>query len=79
LVDLGEVLAELLDHTRSGTYVKRYRKAWVESIPSGPRPLNLDGEPFEAGRVRFEVIPAAIKLVLPRECPLLKDNHLTQD
>jgi lipid kinase YegS len=31
LIDLGQVLSELYDYNRSGTYVKRYRKTWVES------------------------------------------------
>jgi diacylglycerol kinase family enzyme len=34
-------------------------------------PTNLDGEPYTTNCIRFEVIPGAIKLVLPEDCQLL--------
>ena len=72
LVDLGEVIAEIIDYEHSGTYVKRYQKKWVESIPYQRRSVNLDGEPYEADTIRFEIVPGAIELVLPEGCPTLK-------
>ena len=71
LIDLGQVLSELYDYNRSGTYVKRYKKTWVESIAERKAPVNLDGEPYMADRIRFEVVPDALRMVLPRECPML--------
>jgi len=76
IADLGQVIAEMLDYTHSGTYVKRFQKAWVESIPYQKRSVNLDGEPYEADTIRFEVIPGEIMLILPKECPTLKNSGL---
>ena len=76
MTDLGEVIAELLDYEHSGVYVKRFQKRWVESIPFQKTSVNLDGEPYEAERIRFEVVPSAIALVLPKHCPLLKNTGL---
>jgi len=76
MTDLGEVIAELLDYEHSGIYVKRFQKRWVESIPFQKTSVNLDGEPYEAERIRFEVVPSAIALVLPKHCPLLKNTGL---
>jgi lipid kinase YegS len=69
--DLGQVVAEILDYEHSGTYVKRFRKPWVDSIPSQKRSVNLDGEPYAAGDIHFEVMPGEIMLVLPKGCPTL--------
>jgi lipid kinase YegS len=71
IADLGQVVAEILDYEHSGTYVKRYRKKWVDSIPSQRRSVNLDGEPYEADTIHFEVVSGEIKLILPKGCPTL--------
>jgi lipid kinase YegS len=71
LIDLGQVLSELYDYNRSGTYVKRYRKTWVESYAERKAPVNLDGEPYMAEHIRFEVVPEALRMVLPHYCPML--------
>jgi len=34
-------------------------------------PINLDGEPIKANKIRFEVLPGAIKLVLPENCSMI--------
>lgn len=49
----------------------RVRLPWVELHSAEPVRLNLDGEPFEARRLRIECVPAALRMVLPRDCPLL--------
>lgn len=72
MTDLGEVIAELFDYEHSGMYVRRFQKRWVESIPFQKTSVNLDGEPYEAEKIRFEVLPSAITMVLPKYCPLLK-------
>jgi lipid kinase YegS len=72
VTELGEVIAEMLDYEHSGMYVKRFQKQWVESIPFQKTSVNLDGEPYEAERIRFEVVPLAVDLVLSKHCPLLK-------
>lgn len=47
------------------------RLPWVELRSTGPVRLNLDGEPLEARRLRIDCVPAALRMVLPRDCPLL--------
>lgn len=73
--DLLQVLAEAKSLNAQGRYVKYIQASWVEFI-AGERlmPVNLDGEPFSAQKIRFDVIPGAIDLVLPADCPLLKGN-----
>ena len=73
MIDLGQVIAEIRDFEHSGTYVKRYQKRWVESIPYQKRWVNLDGEPYEADTIRFEVLHHEIGLILPKECPTLQN------
>lgn len=68
--DLPQVLSELNDPELSGTYVKRYRVPWAEWDAAAEVPINLDGEPIRAKKVRFEVLPGALKVVLPADCPM---------
>ena len=76
MIDLGQVIAEIRDFEHSGTYVKRYQKSWVESIPYQKRWVNLDGEPYEADTIRFEVLHHEIGLILPKGCPTLRHSGL---
>ncbi len=69
---LPQVLSELANQDTDGEYVRRIRTPWVEWHSDEVMPINLDGEPIAARRIRFEAIPAAIKLVLPTQCPLLR-------
>jgi len=72
IVDLGQVISEILDYERSGTYVKRFQKTWIESIPYQKRSVNLDGEPYEADTIRFEIVQKELNLILPKGCPTLQ-------
>lgn len=69
---LGQVIKELTGPKTNGQYVKRFRVPWAEWKSDIEIPINLDGEPIKAKRMRFEVLPGAIQLVLPDDCPLLK-------
>jgi lipid kinase YegS len=68
--DLGQVIQELMESEASGDYVKRFRVPWAEWESDVAMPINLDGEPIKTNKIRFEVIPGAIHLVLPENCPL---------
>lgn len=68
--DLGQVVKELTEPETSGVYVKRFRVPWAEWESDVEMPINLDGEPIKARQIRFEVLPGAIQLVLPDNCPL---------
>ena len=71
---LGQVIKELTDTEASGDYVKRFRVPWAEWESDIEMPINLDGEPIKTNNIRFEVLPGAIKLVLPENCPLITSN-----
>jgi lipid kinase YegS len=72
LSDIGQVIQEIFDPSSGdGKYVRRFRSRWVESWPEARRSVNLDGEPFEADHIRFDVLPGEIDLVLPEGCPCL--------
>lgn len=57
-------------------FKKLFRAREVEFIPSeeGLRRINLDGEPYEADRFAFSILPGALSLVLPDETPLLRSG-----
>jgi len=70
--DVTQVVQEILNPGMDGKYVRRFRSSWVESWPSRRRSVNLDGEPFEAGHIRFDVLPGEIELVVPENCPCIQ-------
>ncbi|MFY1020504.1 lipid kinase YegS [Ectopseudomonas khazarica] len=47
------------------------RLPWVEVEASEGLGLNLDGEPMTSERLRFDAVPAALRLHLPEHSPLL--------
>ncbi|MFK4073278.1 lipid kinase YegS [Ectopseudomonas khazarica] len=47
------------------------RLPWVEVEASEGLDLNLDGEPMTSERLRFDAVPAALRLHLPEHSPLL--------
>lgn len=49
----------------------RTRLPWVEIKASRGLDINLDGEPLQGDRLRFEVRPAALQVHLPADSPLL--------
>jgi lipid kinase YegS len=71
LIDVAQVVSELLDPSIKGEFVKRFQTTWVESIPKNIRSVNLDGEPYEAEKIHFEILPKEIEMVLPKNCPCL--------
>jgi lipid kinase YegS len=71
LIDVPQVVSELLDPSIKGKFVKRFQTTWVESIPQNMRFVNLDGEPYEAEKIHFEILPKEIEIILPKNCPCL--------
>lgn len=71
--DLGLVLNELQDFDNPNNRFVHYRQAagFEMEIPGRLR-VNLDGEPYRWDRIRFEVRPKAIHVVLPEGCPLIQ-------
>ena len=73
--EIPAVIDELMQGDAfSGKFVKRNQVRSLEWSSDSVMPVNLDGEPLNAKQITFEVLPGAIKLVLPRLCPVLKRN-----
>ncbi|MFK5923679.1 MAG: lipid kinase YegS [Verrucomicrobiota bacterium] len=71
--NLAQVISEIKTLSPDGQFAKLIQEPWVEIASDGKIiPFNLDGEPYRAKNIRFEVVPSAIKFVLPESCPLLK-------
>ena len=66
-----QVVAELLADDARGQFVTRVRVPWIEVSAPMPIPVNLDGEPVNGTQFRFACEPAAIRMVLPADCPCL--------
>ena len=69
LSDIPQVIQEIQNPAADGRYVIYFQTPWLESKSEEVIPLNLDGEPYRNKRVRFEIVPGAIDLVLPESCP----------
>jgi lipid kinase YegS len=66
-----QVVREIREPGSQGQYAKRYQVPWIELDSNQVVPINLDGEPANSKKTRFEVQPGAIQLVLPADCPVL--------
>lgn len=67
-----QVINELRNPALNGQFVKRHRIPWIEWESPSQMPINLDGEPVQVKRIRFECLPGSIALVLPPDCPMLE-------
>ncbi|MGE7992796.1 lipid kinase YegS [Pseudomonas sp. NPDC089554] len=77
LLDIGilpapqEVVGALRELLAGEGLFVRARLPWVEIKSSQGLDINLDGEPLQADSLRFEACPAALRLHLPADSPLL--------
>ena len=71
LIDIPQVLWEIQNPSVSGEFVKYLQVPWVECSAHDEIPVNLDGEPYHSNCIRFEVLPSAIDLVIPKDAPCL--------
>ena len=69
--DLPQLAEEVKNLSENGKFISYYQTSWVEFSNDTPMPVNLDGEPFQVNQARLDVIPQALPVVLPRDCPLL--------
>jgi len=72
LIDIPQVLDEIKNPSIKGEFIKYIQTPWLESESKQIIPVNLDGEPYSSHKIRFEVLPDAIDLILPKDCPCLK-------
>lgn len=73
--ELGQVVTELQTLGAEGKYISYHQVPWLEAHAKEPMPINLDGEPVSFETTRFEVVPGAVQLIVPEDCPLLKKNN----
>ncbi|MCY1448619.1 lipid kinase YegS [compost metagenome] len=66
-----EVVGALRDLLAGDGLFVRARLPWVEIKCSQGLDINLDGEPVQADKLRFQARPAALCLHLPTGSPLL--------
>lgn len=69
--ELPQVIDEIQNPTETGQFVKHTQASWLEIDFPKTLPLNLDGEPYRSNKIRFDVKPQSIRLVLPSHCPCL--------
>ena len=62
---------ELQQLSPDGEYISYWQTPWVEVYPDEAIPVNLDGEPVQLSKVRYEAVAKAIRLIVPPNCPLL--------
>jgi len=72
LIDIPQILEEIRNPSSEGQFIKYEQTPWLESTSKNVIPVNLDGEPYRSKHIRFEVVPLAIDLVLPKDSPCLK-------
>ena len=62
---------ELQQLSPDGEYISYWQTPWAEVDSEQLIPVNLDGEPVQFSRVRYEAVPRAIRFIAPPACPLL--------
>ena len=73
--EVAEVVKTLRDPSLESRYLKRFKADWAEWVCDKEFPYNLDGEPMKARKIRFEVVPKSLRLIVPENCPLLSANN----
>ena len=71
LADIPQVLEEIKNPSSKGAFIRYLQTPWLESESEKIIPVNLDGEPYSSHKIRFEVLPFAIDLVLAEDCPCI--------
>ncbi|WP_417595385.1 lipid kinase YegS [Oceanospirillum sp.] len=65
MLDNGSVMQDQMIHRRV---------PWLEIEAEQSMNINIDGEPVSGRHLRFEAVPGALKMHLPRTAPLLTGN-----
>jgi len=70
--DIPQIIQEIQNPRVDGVFVKYIKAPWVVCDDNSDIPVNLDGEPYHSSKIRFEIIPSSIELVIPKSSPLLQ-------
>src|SRR5215813_4055724 len=65
---------ELQQLPADGEYISYRQTPWLEVHSEATIPVNLDGEPLSFSKVRYEVLPKAIQVIVPPNCALLSSR-----
>ncbi|ORT52833.1 lipid kinase [Vibrio sp. qd031] len=77
LADISKVVEEIHNPNFEGVgFVNRNKVTRLQWDSQQEMPINLDGEPMASLKVVMEVLPKAIKLVLPENTTILKHREL---
>jgi lipid kinase YegS len=79
VTDLGTVIQELSVLPADGQYVGYLQSPWFEFNHTHAITVNLDGESYSFKQGRAEIVPSALRMVLPPDCPLLVKNRSRSD
>jgi lipid kinase YegS len=71
IADLDIVIKEIRDPAMGSKYIKRFRTAELHASGEVSMPVNLDGEPYDAKQINFKILPGAVRMVLPDDCPCI--------
>jgi lipid kinase YegS len=69
---LLDAVRELQVLSSEGQYISYWQVPWANFDTVRPVPVNLDGEPAEFAQVRYEATPAAVRLIVPPDCPMIR-------
>ena len=72
LGNLAQLKEEIENPSIDGEFIQYFQTPWLESSSEGVIPVNLDGEPYASEKIRFEIVPDAIDLILPDDCPCIR-------
>ncbi|GGQ23314.1 lipid kinase YegS [Shewanella litoralis] len=70
-LDIPTVIEEISTLSGEAKFCYHFQTRWLEIDFPIELPLNLDGEPYPSKQMRFEVVPHALRMVLPDDCPCL--------
>lgn len=74
-VGLLQAVRELQELPPGGEFISYLQAPWAEFSAEHPVPINLDGEPVSFDRVRYELAPGALRLIVPPDCPEITSSQ----
>lgn len=69
---INQVIAEVQQPSPDGEFVVSVQGTWLEFYSDVSVPVNLDGEPISCNKIHFDIVPGAINLVVPKDCPCIR-------
>ena len=70
----AQVVQELRNPEQAGEFVERFQASTISGESDIETPFNLDGEPFLEKQLSISVLPGAIRVILPPDCPCVASS-----